>query len=93
MNSVGLEFLRAKNNSAAVEMFKWMIEVYPQSYNSHLGLADAYKAEGLTDLAIKNIKTAIEKMKKISNLTKEQKDQLEKSCLDKINQLNKGKKQ
>ena len=52
MNRVGYALLRGKKVADAVEVFRQNVADYPDSWNVHDSLGEAYAADGKTDLAI-----------------------------------------
>jgi tetratricopeptide (TPR) repeat protein len=60
LNQLGYQLLGMNRVKDAIEIFKLNVEAYPASFNPYDGLAEAYKADGQTDLAIKNYKKSLE---------------------------------
>lgn len=57
---LGYQLLREKKISDAIEIFKLSTEAYPNSYNTYDSLAEAYRDNGNTDLAIQNYKKSLQ---------------------------------
>ncbi len=60
MNSVGYDFLQAKQVAEAIEIFKLNVEAFPYSGNCYDSLGEAYLKHGEKQLAIENYKKSIE---------------------------------
>jgi tetratricopeptide (TPR) repeat protein len=58
-NALGYKLLREKKNPLAVEIFKMMVEMYPQSSNAYDSLGEAYMISGQKSLAIKNYQLSL----------------------------------
>jgi tetratricopeptide (TPR) repeat protein len=73
---LGYQLLGGKRISDAIEIFKLSVQAYPSSYNTYDSLAEAYRDNGDTDLAIQNYQkslqlnpgntNAIEKLKQLN---------------------------
>lgn len=62
LNNLGYRLLnKTKNSSAAVEIMKLNVELYPESANVYDSLGEAYMMNGDIELAIQNYKIAITK--------------------------------
>lgn len=59
INTLGYQFLAAKQFDKAIEYFKKNVEADPENANSYDSLGDGYKAIGENDKAIKNYKKAL----------------------------------
>jgi CubicO group peptidase (beta-lactamase class C family) len=76
LNQLGYQLLGMKRVKDAIEILKLNVEAYPASFNPYDSLAEAYTADGQTDLAVKNYKkslelnpqnaNAVEKLKKLN---------------------------
>ena len=60
MNGLGYNFLSAKKNDEAIEIFKLNIKYFPNSWNVYDSLGDAYEAAGDYKLAIENFEKSME---------------------------------
>jgi tetratricopeptide (TPR) repeat protein len=60
INSLGYALLGAKKIDEALAAFRRNVELYPQSANGYDSLADGLEAAGKTDLAVQNVKKALE---------------------------------
>jgi dienelactone hydrolase len=60
VNIMGYEHLTAGQNQDAIEIFKLNVAAYPESPNAYDSLSDAYIAAGQKDLALQNVKKALE---------------------------------
>ena len=54
LNAIGYQLLGAKKTETAIQVFKWVTEMYPDSPNAYDSLADGYEAAGQVNLAIEN---------------------------------------
>jgi dienelactone hydrolase len=60
VNIMGYEHLQAGQTQDAIEIFKLNVAAYPESPNAYDSLSDAYIAAGQKDLALQNVKKALE---------------------------------
>jgi dienelactone hydrolase len=60
MNRLGYEYLQAGDAKTAIDLFKLNVTAYPDSPNVYDSLADAYLADGQTDLARQNAQKALD---------------------------------
>ncbi|UCH92265.1 MAG: tetratricopeptide repeat protein, partial [Candidatus Aminicenantes bacterium] len=60
LNMFGNRFLEHGNPGEAISLFKYAVDNYPGSWDTHDRLAEAYKKNGETYLAIKNYKKSLE---------------------------------
>lgn len=60
INHLGHKYLRAGENSNAIEIFKLNVKEYPESWNVYDSLGEAYMKNGNKKLAIDNYKKSIE---------------------------------
>ncbi len=59
LNLVGYQLLQAGENKKAIDVFKYNVELYPNSANVYDSLGDAFKAQGLKKKALKSYKKAV----------------------------------
>jgi len=59
VNHLGHKYLRAEENTTAIEIFKLNAKEYPDSWNVYDSLGEAYMKNGDNKLAIKNYKKSI----------------------------------
>ncbi len=60
LNSLGYGLLGRQQSEKAIKVFKFMVELYPKSFNAHDSLAEGYLVTGDKDNAIKYYKLAVE---------------------------------
>ncbi len=60
INSLGYDFLRGNKPAAAVVLFEFNVERFPDSWNAHDSLGEGYAALGKTDLAVKSYERSLE---------------------------------
>jgi hypothetical protein len=60
MNMLGYEYLQSKKLKEAIEVFKLNVEAFPESFNAHDSLGEAYAAAGEKELAIKNYEKSLQ---------------------------------
>jgi predicted Zn-dependent protease len=60
MYRLGLVYLQAGNNKAAIDLLKLNATAYPDSPNVYDSLGDAYLADGQTDLARQNAQKTLD---------------------------------
>lgn len=60
VNLTGYEHLQAGNTKLAIEIFKLNVAAFPESPNTYDSLSDGYIAAGQKDLALQNVKKALE---------------------------------
>ncbi len=59
LNAMGYALLNRNEHDKAVKIFKYNLELYPQSFNAHDSLAEAYLTMGDKEKAIKYYKLAL----------------------------------
>jgi tetratricopeptide (TPR) repeat protein len=59
-NALGYTFLREEKVAEAIVVFKMNVELFPDSWNVHDSLGEAYAANGDTEQAIENYRKALE---------------------------------
>jgi len=57
---LGYFFLNREQTREAIEVFKFLVELYPESANAYDSLGEAYMTAGKKELAIKNYEKALE---------------------------------
>jgi dienelactone hydrolase len=87
VNLMGYEHLQAKDSKSAVEILKLNAEAYPNSANVYDSLSDAYLADGQKELALVNVKKALEMLKTDTTTPQQTKDGIKQSCEQKLKQL------
>ena len=60
MNAFGYELLRSDKVDEAIEVFKFNVEQFPESFNVYDSLGEAFMKNGDKDLAIQNYKKSLE---------------------------------
>jgi tetratricopeptide (TPR) repeat protein len=60
LTQLGQELLRSKQVTESIAFFVLNVEAYPYSSNAYYNLAEAYKAAGRNELALKNYRRAFE---------------------------------
>jgi tetratricopeptide (TPR) repeat protein len=60
MNAFGYELLRSDQVDEAIEVFKFNVEQFPNSFNVYDSLGEAFMKNGDKDLAIQNYKKSLE---------------------------------
>ncbi|MDT8071079.1 MAG: alpha/beta hydrolase [Terriglobia bacterium] len=89
VNLMGYEHLQANDTKAAVEILKLNAEAYPNSTNVYDSLSDAYLADGQNELALVNVKKALEMLKTDTTTPQQLRDGIKQSCEQKLKQLEK----
>ena len=87
VNLMGYEHMQAGDNKGAVEILQLNAEAYPDSTNVYDSLSDAYLADGQKDLALKNVKRALEMLKTDTTTPQQLRDGIKASCEQKLKQL------
>ena len=90
LNANAYWLLRNQRQQEALEVFKLMVESYPESPNAYDGLADAHEALGNKAAAISNAEIALQKLDTAQNLNPRMKDAIQKSAREKIARLKAG---
>ena len=90
LNANAYWLLRNQRQQEALEVFKLMVESYPESPNAYDGLADAHEALGNNAAAISNAEIALQKLDTAQNLNPRMKDAIQKSAREKIARLKAG---
>jgi glyoxylase-like metal-dependent hydrolase (beta-lactamase superfamily II) len=60
LNQFGYQLLDREDKGPAIELFKFIVEIYPSSANAYDSLGEAYMADGNTTLAIKNFEKSLQ---------------------------------
>jgi tetratricopeptide (TPR) repeat protein len=60
VNTIGYEHLQAGETKEAIEIFKLNVAGFPESPNTYDSLSDGYIAAGQKDLALANVRKALE---------------------------------
>ena len=60
LNSWGYALIRMKELDKAIQLFEYMVKLYPKSFNAHDSLAEGYLTKGDKENAIKYYKLAVE---------------------------------
>jgi len=60
LNSLGYRLLGNNKLKEAIEIFKFIVSEYPESYNAYDSLGEAYMKAGEKDLAIRNYEKSLE---------------------------------
>jgi acetyl esterase/lipase len=89
LNGMGYSFLAAGNLAKAVELFEWIVQLYPDSPNAFDSLADGYEATGSVDSAVKCSQKAIELLEKTAYLDENTKSNIKKSIVERLERLQK----
>ncbi len=87
VNVMGYEHMQAGDNKDAIEILKLNAEAYPNSTNVYDSLSDAYLADGQKDLALANVKRALEMLKADTTTPQRLRDGIKASCEQKLRQL------
>lgn len=87
VNIIGYEHLQAGDKKGAIEILKLNAEAYPNSTNVYDSLSDAYLADGQKDLALANVKRALEMLKTDTTTPQQLRDGIKVSCEQKLKQL------
>ena len=90
LNANAYWLLRNTRQAEALEVFKLLVESYPESANAYDGLADAYEALGDKPAALSNAEKALQKLQSAQNMNPEFKERVRKSARDKISRLKAG---
>jgi tetratricopeptide (TPR) repeat protein len=85
----GYQLLQNKRTKEALAVFSMNAESFPGSPNAFDCLADAYEADGQTELAVINAQKALDLLVKAANLNENFKNGIRRSAEDKINRLKK----
>jgi tetratricopeptide (TPR) repeat protein len=87
LNTNAYWLLRNRQQQEALEVFKLMVESYPESPNAYDGLSDAYEALGEKSLAVSNAELALQKLDTAKNITAQFKENIRRSASEKIARL------
>ena len=60
LNQLGYRFLSQGNPPAAIELFKFIVELYPASANAYDSLGESYMVAGDKEMAIRNYEKSLE---------------------------------
>jgi tetratricopeptide (TPR) repeat protein len=89
LNTNAYWLLRHQRQQEALEVFKLMVESYPDSPNAYDGLADASEALGDKSAAIANAEKALLKLETAQNLSPQFREAIRRSASEKITRLKK----
>jgi hypothetical protein len=87
LNQLGYQLLNHGKVQEAMAIFKLNAEVYPRSANVYDSLADAYKAAGETQLAMRCYEKVLELLSGNTHYTEAFRQRLEKNARDGLKQL------
>ena len=87
LNTNAYFLLRNQRQLQALEVFKLLVESYPESPNAYDGLADAFEALGDKAAAVSNAEKALQKLNAAQNLGPQMKEAIRKSATEKIARL------
>lgn len=90
LNANAYILLRDQRQNEALELFKLLVESYPESPNAYDGLADAYEALGNKAEALANAQKALVKLETATNLSPQFKEAVKKSASEKLSRLKTG---
>jgi len=60
LNRFGFQLLDRENKDPAIELFKFIVDIHPNSTNAHDSLGEAYMANGNKKLAIENYEKSLQ---------------------------------
>jgi Flp pilus assembly protein TadD len=60
LNASGYQLLAVKKPADAINVFKLVVQLYPQSWNAYDSLGEAYASAGQKELAIANYEKSIQ---------------------------------
>ncbi len=60
INALGYTLLRSGKPAAAVVLFEFNVERFPDSWNAHDSLGEGYAALGKTDLAVRSYERSLD---------------------------------
>lgn len=87
VNQLGYEHMQAGDKKSAIEIFKLNVAAFPESANAYDSLADAYAADGQTELAVRNAKTALRLLAEDNTTPEQRKEAIKQSAQQKLDQL------
>jgi tetratricopeptide (TPR) repeat protein len=90
LNTNAYWLLRNQRQPQALEVFKLLVESYPESPNAYDGLADAFEALGDKSAALSNAEKALQKLDSVQNISPQMKEAIRKSASEKIARLKTG---
>ena len=90
VNQLGYEHLAAGDKQGAIAIFKLNVTAFPDSANTYDSLADAYVADGQTELAIENAEKTLKVLEADSKTTEQQRKLIREAAEQKLKQLRRG---
>lgn len=87
LNTNAYWLLRNQRQKQALEVFKLMVESYPESPNAYDGLADAFEVLGDKPAALMNAEKALQKLETAPNITPQFKEAIRRSASEKVGRL------
>ncbi len=89
INGIGYRLMQTNQAKAAIEFFKWNIELYPESPNVYDSLADGYEADGKIDLAIQYSEKALKMLEGMKDISESRRNTIKQSAEAKLKRLKK----
>ena len=87
LNTNAYWLLRNRRQQQGLELFKLMVESYPESPNAYDGLADAYEAIGDKTAALANAEKALQKLDLAQGLNPQFREAIRRSANEKVTRL------
>jgi dienelactone hydrolase len=87
VNFLGYEHIQSGDTKGAVEIMKLNVTAYPNSPNAYDSLSDAYLADGQKDLALQNVKKALELLSSDTTDSEQRRHEIKDSAEQKLKQL------
>lgn len=87
VNQLGYEHIQFGDTKGAIAIFKLNVAANPNSANAYDSLGDGYAADGQTDLAVRNAKTALSMLANDKSLNDQRRDAIKQSAQQKLDQM------
>ena len=84
LNTTGYWLLSEGSVQAAIDVFRWVVEIYPRSPNAYDSLGDAYPAAGRSDRAAENVRKALQVLDAAPGLNESQRNNIKRSAESKL---------
>ncbi|MBC7826344.1 MAG: hypothetical protein H7122_01260 [Chitinophagaceae bacterium] len=90
LNTNAYWLLRNQRQQQALEVFKLIVESYPESPNAYDGLSDAYETLGDKAAALSHAEKTLQKLETAQNLNDQLKERIRKNASEKVARLKSG---
>jgi tetratricopeptide (TPR) repeat protein len=87
LNANAYFLMNNQRQQEGIELFKLMVETYPESANAYDGLSEAYELTGNKEEAIRNANFCLQKLDKATDINEDFKNRIRKASAERIQRL------